>query len=827
MQDELRPEYDLRNLEVRKVGSGRKPSSSSVVQNLRSASDIKPLYMLPEDPLAEEVLIPGFQIADQVDCMAGFFSSEVLVSLAPGLATFINCSQESFRLIISPFLRDEDRTAIEEGVSLPEDIAYAAMKEIVVTEDLIEEHTLKCLAWLLRTGRIEIKIALMKDALFHPKVWLFHRDDDVLAAHGSSNVTHAGIWKNIEQVAVSKSWEDPNQRYTTEKFCDQFARLWENKDNSCVVVGMPQAIQERLLQAYRYNTPPAEADLRVLYKRATGLVAESSNRESSMATFYGSGPGQDLDEIVDRLSVDELCTVLGEDVVSLIEMLSKPDDKVATLRKSATDMLRNQADVLMARSDIREICFNAISSEKLRELAGRLGVTDVNAVRTLDPTENAKTWQNFLEFFGIDTRGVVPFTAEPDREGVPPAFGLFPHQRHAANRVWNVIEGGYERVVLHMPTGAGKTRTAMHIVSRFMTAYEPSVVVWLAASAELLDQAADAFKNAWSRLGNRKIDILRFWGDYVPDLSGISDGLIIAGLQKMHAFKARDDIGVLRLAKLVKLVIVDEAHQAIAPTYREIIDTLAETGNNNALVGLTATPGRTWSDIAADERLADFFGGRKVMLDVAGWDDSVSYLMEQGYLARPTFRRLEFEATSELKPNLNKAGKGDDYDLSLLESIAKQVDRNIIIIDEIRQLIEEGHRRIILFGASVQHAELLSVVLSAVGIDGRVVTSNTGTTARNQIINTFRRNSITPMVLCNYGVLTTGFDAPNTSAAVIARPTKSLVLFSQMAGRATRGPKAGGNKTCAISTVVDIDLAGFGNVAEAFTNWEDIWYEPR
>ena len=89
MQDELRPEYDLRTLKVRKVGSGRKPSSRLAVQNLRSASDIKPLYMLPDDPLAEEVLIPGFQIADQVDCMAGFFSSEVLVSLAPG--PFINC----------------------------------------------------------------------------------------------------------------------------------------------------------------------------------------------------------------------------------------------------------------------------------------------------------------------------------------------------------------------------------------------------------------------------------------------------------------------------------------------------------------------------------------------------------------------------------------------------------------------------------------------------------------------------------------------------------------------------------------------------------------
>ena len=59
---------------------------------LRSMSDIRSLYILPGDPLAEEVLIPGFQKAGQVDCMAGFFSSEALASLSPGLATFINNS---------------------------------------------------------------------------------------------------------------------------------------------------------------------------------------------------------------------------------------------------------------------------------------------------------------------------------------------------------------------------------------------------------------------------------------------------------------------------------------------------------------------------------------------------------------------------------------------------------------------------------------------------------------------------------------------------------------------------------------------------------------
>ena len=241
---------------------------------LRSVPDIRPLYLLPDDPVMEEVLVPCFQSTAQVDCMMGFFSSEVLVSLAPGLATFINYSQESFRLIISPLLRAEDKEAIEEGIAFPEDIASTVLKDIVFTEDLVERHTLKCLSWLLRKGRVKIKIALMKDALFHPKVWLFRGDSDVIAAHGSSNMTDAGIRRNIEQISISKSWADPTQHYITEKLCDQFKRLWGNEDDSCIVVAMPQAIRDSLLQTYRSDTPPTETDLRTLYGRATGTINE-------------------------------------------------------------------------------------------------------------------------------------------------------------------------------------------------------------------------------------------------------------------------------------------------------------------------------------------------------------------------------------------------------------------------------------------------------------------------------------------------------------------------------------------------------------------------
>lgn len=247
------------------------PAGGSTGGDLPSLRHVRPLYFLPSDPLANEVLIPGFRAADKVDCMVGFFSSAVLVELAPGLAAYIESAQHSFRLIISPFLRSDDREAIEAGTRSAEDIAEALLDPLTISEDLLEQHTLHCLSYLLRTGRIEIKIALMKNALFHPKVWVFENDGKVMAVHGSSNLTQAGIRNNFEQISVSRSWEDPTQRYTVEKLHDQFERLWDDTVDDCAVISIPRAIEDKVIRSYPADRPPTEADFEALYKKASGL----------------------------------------------------------------------------------------------------------------------------------------------------------------------------------------------------------------------------------------------------------------------------------------------------------------------------------------------------------------------------------------------------------------------------------------------------------------------------------------------------------------------------------------------------------------------------
>ena len=358
-----------------------------------------------------------------------------------------------------------------------------------------------------------------------------------------------------------------------------------------------------------------------------------------------------------------------------------------------------------------------------------------------------------------------------------------------------------------------------------LRAKEPTLVCWLAHNAELLEQASSEFEKAWSCLGNRQVDLMRFWGNRNTDLMSASDGLIFAGLGKMHAFDKRDPNSVLRLADRVSLVVIDEAHQAIAPTYASILSALYKKRPDTALLGLTATPGRTWSDIAEDQKLSDFFDGIKVALEIDGYADPVSFLIQEGYLARPRFHTLNFQAGLELSSDdIKELSNAVDVPDNILERLGTDTQSNLKIVSGVESMFER-HRRIIVFTPSVESARLLVAILTVRGHEAYVVVGCTNVAERNRIFRRFRSNNPQPMVLCNYGVLTTGFDAPQISAALIARPTRSLVLYSQMVGRATRGPKAGGNEEAEIVTVIDPSLPSFGSIADAFRNWEDIWNE--
>ncbi len=532
-------------------------------------------------------------------------------------------------------------------------------------------------------------------------------------------------------------------------------------------------------------------------------------------------PGIAFEAVLDGAPLPYIRHLLGEHACDLLDLLHRGQDTEVALRKVASSAVSPER--LIGDPTERARLLQLLPADKRRELVGRLGGVPDGAA---DSFLAAQPWspeqrRALLGFLGlvVDRAPELPPTF---RGSSTPRYGLFPHQRLAADRVQRLLYSGERRVVLHLPTGVGKTRTGMNIICDHLRRHEPTVAVWLARGRELLEQAAVEFENAWASLGNREVSVVRMWGDAPTDLDGIEDGIVILGLDKATAAANADPSFLDRLGLHTTLTTFDEAHQAIAPTYRRTVDALT-LRSDSSLLGLTATPGRTWADIAEDERLSDFFARQKVMLEIDGYDNPVTALIEQGYLARPHFRTVAAESGTTLSSR-DKQALAASFDIpdTLMTQLANNVQWNLQVVRTVLDLSQQ-HRRILLFAASVEHSRLLVAILSLLGLDADQVTAESSPRHRDRAIARFKGPGTRPMVLSNYGVLTTGFDAPAASAAVIARPTRSLVLYSQMVGRVIRGPKAGGTPTCEIVTVIDPALPGFGDVAEAFTNWEDVW----
>ncbi len=255
------------------------PERDNLLRDLEGAA---PLYVLPRDDLLS-VLVPALAAGDQLDCMMGFFASSSFAEIAPGLASYLRRSGRPIRLLISPYVSERDQHAMRSGLADPAEIAERVVLESLPDADDLARHTLACLAWLIRAERLEFRIALQKEGLFHPKVWLIGLFGERAAFHGSGNMTNAGLTKNKEQVALARGWMDPVQAATEQRLRDEFNELWDNDDPDCVVVKLPAALEQKILKDYGSGAMPDEADARRLWRRAKGLRSES-------ATDLG-GPG--------------------------------------------------------------------------------------------------------------------------------------------------------------------------------------------------------------------------------------------------------------------------------------------------------------------------------------------------------------------------------------------------------------------------------------------------------------------------------------------------------------------------------------------------------
>lgn len=430
-------------------------------------------------------------------------------------------------------------------------------------------------------------------------------------------------------------------------------------------------------------------------------------------------------------------------------------------------------------------------------------------------------------------------------------YELLDYQYYIKQRVLNNLTSGskLECMLIHMPTGTGKTKTTMHIITSYINfnLHKNGLVIWVAHTTELLQQAYETFESVWSHLGDGSITAYKVWGNKkIENLDSQLNGIAFIGLAKLMSIATSDHNLYERLKKDCRLLVFDEAHKAAATQTNRIIKDIIRMPQgyeNRALIGLTATPGRTTEESYDNNLLADMFGNKLIHIDadilnqinygklkalnLVAEENVIKYFQERHILAKMKPEKLQYKhdfSDEELKTlgsALRDMGYNDkEYTSEQLKVFATNKERNNEIIKKLRKLHLEKIPTIV-FACSVDHAKMLSAMLSLEEIPNSLVLGDMDTMDRKLAIENFKNRESGIDIIINYEVLTTGFDSKNIQCVFITRPTKSIVLYSQMLGRGLRGPLMGGNEEC-ILVDIDDNLQTFDNET-AFSYFNDYW----
>ena len=173
---------------------------------------------------------------------------------------------------------------------------------------------------------------------------------------------------------------------------------------------------------------------------------------------------------------------------------------------------------------------------------------------------------------------------------------------------------------------------------------------------------------------------------------------------------------------------------------------------------------------------------------------------------------FNFEFTDEEKARiLSSFNEGLSQDL--INHMGEDIERNICIFGELSNLYQNNLSTIV-FACSLRHTKLLHKICILSGMKVAKIDDRTSSQNRKNIVKNFRDKEV--KIIFNYGVLSTGFDAPGTDAILIARPTTSPIIYSQMLGRGLRGPAFGGKAECLLIDVKD-NLIGLPDEKACFT----------
>lgn len=397
----------------------------------------------------------------------------------------------------------------------------------------------------------------------------------------------------------------------------------------------------------------------------------------------------------------------------------------------------------------------------------------------------------------------------------------YQHQKDAQKNLTIVDQNDNFSTLLVLPTGGGKTYTATVWLLR-NAINKNHKVLWLAHRQMLLEQAAETFqKQADSNsLTNKTSFRFRIISgasshDRICNIEPSDDLLVIskdtlgrgANLRQLDIWLANQDVIYL---------VIDEAHHAVAKTYRKVIDHIKDKVKNLKIIGLTATPFRTCEGEAGllEKIFTDGISKDGVFVRNASgraYQIGLKDLINRQILSKPIFERYETNEDYSQALGLEALEKLNNFDqlpADLQTEIAKNAARNKLIVSKYIEN-KDRYKQTIVFVVNVDHAIALNKIFNERGVKSAYVVSaiknDMGITIsqkeNEKNIEKFKNGELN--VLINVNILTEGVDIPQTQTVFLARPTVSIALMTQMVGRALRGVKAGGTPDAYIVSFID------------------------
>jgi len=321
-------------------------------------------------------------------------------------------------------------------------------------------------------------------------------------------------------------------------------------------------------------------------------------------------------------------------------------------------------------------------------------------------------------------------------------FALRPYQQDALTQIRTLYSSLQKKVLLHLPTGGGKTVIFCQVLKGAHQKGKHAIMV--VRGRKLVDQAS-----------------IRL------DREGVEHGVMMAGHKRFAPMFPIQicSIDTLRARKLrpkADIIVIDEAHLATSESYVEFFKDYPDA----YYLPVTATP-------YTDKSL-------RHMADHVVKPTTVMELIEDGFLVEPKYFAPNLPDLSKVKTTNTSEGK--DYNNKQLSEVME--DGTLIGDIGYHWLNLAAGRPTIAFCVSVNHSKKLVESLLQRGIRAEHVDANSSDWERQEAINRLERGDLD--IISNVGILCTGVDIPCLSCIIMARPTKSYNLYIQQAGRGTR-----------------------------------------